>query len=529
MAHRIAPTTLRTLSIGAAFAAALGLAACGDDGGGGGDGGGGTDTGVNDTGGGGTDGGGTDGGGTDTGGTVTPPAESLYVVFTREATSDSPTLPQYTQLMVTDESCQFAQPGPGGTCDDDGECEAFEVMPRSESEPLCNYGCMFTPAMDWLVFFDPDETSTLRKAPVGADMQLSGDSEVIATDVRDFSVGDGRIMIRSNNEVVIHDLASGQDTAAGEIQGSGGVYITPDGSRAFIRRVTSLQAMDVVEVPVGGGNETVIHTFEDGGPENAAGSLLRGAEPLAVSPDGTRLAALVSMRYESNICTSNVDCVEEGFQCPVGQQAGRCYQHQLGLNIINLDAADRLGGTCLSDGECGDDHFCDLSAPDRDGNGQCQPSRFVMGPAGQNVCSRISLSEYDDYRPRLSWRGDREVVALLTNSCAGQANGLTVTDVVGVNIDSGIIDRVVENPGLGHGQCYDDVEQCYDIGECVVEISQMAMSPGGSTVGMVADSYTSQNSNELWLVDAFGRDDRIILTKSIDFDVLSVSLYSRAE
>ncbi len=511
------PPYLRRVCGLVALGGLVAVPACSSD-----SGGGGTDTGVADT----TVDTGGDGGGPDAGADIIdepPPREDLYVAYTRETLVPRPGDADYVQLLIATDECraQAADLCSAGTC------EVTEVMPRTPSEPLCNNGCILTPSMDWIVFFDPDEGRTLRKAPLGDDFQLSADSSIISPDVNHLSVGDGVVAYRTGNVLRVHRLETGDEVTLADPIAATGFYVAPDGSSVFLNRVTSLQSMSVSQVDPVSGNETVLYEFQDGGPRDAAGSLLRGNEPLALSPDGTRLAVLTTFRTQSNSCTSNADCTEPGFQCPSGTAGGRCFQHQQALHIINLDAAQFLDDECTSDSACGADHFCDLSAPDSDGNGRCMPGRVVVGPTGQNVCARISAGEYDQSGPVLSWRSSRAVVALLENSCLGEGTGIDVTDIVSIDVDSGIITPITQNPGLPHGGCYDDTEQCYEVEDCTVGIDQIAVSPGGSRIYFVADAYASRETTELWTIDALGDDGKEVLTRSINHDVITVSVHAR--
>lgn len=480
------------------------------------DAGGGTDT-TPDTGGG-------DGGSGDTGSdTSEPPVrENLVMFYQREAVVSDPALPDYTQLFVADGTCRAQA---ADLCDP-GTCTATEVMPRNASEPLCNNGCFVTPDMGWLLFFDPSEGRTLRKAPLGADHQLTADSSIVATDVADFSYGDGIVALRSGNALAIHRLDDGTTVELAEATTPTGFYVAPDGSQIFLKRVTSLMSMSIASVDPATGTETVLYEFQDGGPRDSAGSLLRGSEPVALSPDGTRLAVLTTFRNQSNSCTSNADCTEDGFQCPAGASGGRCFMHQQSLHIVNLGSASLLGTECSSDSACGPDHFCDVSAPDDAGMGECMPGRILIGPTGQNVCARISAGEYDLSLPTMSWRDNNTVLALLKNSCLGEGTGIDVTDVAAIDTVTGQVDAIVENPGVAHGGCYDDVEVCYDAGLCNIQIERIASSPQGSMVGIVGDSYSSSTITGLWIADTAADDPKEVVFRSIEFNVRGVSLHT---
>lgn len=499
--------------------------ACGGDE----DNGGGADAGDMDAA---SDGGGGDGSGSDVGtdtGTPGPNAESVFFLFTREAAVASPSLPDYVQLMVATDECTSESPE---LCSaGDATCELTEVMPPNESEPLCNNGCVPTDDLAWLVFGDPGESRTLRKIAMSVDgdsVSVSGVSEIIATDVSEWDVGGHLLAYVVDGAVTTHDLDSGSENAAGTVSSGDRLHVTPDGAWVYMTRVTSLTAMDLVRVPASGGEPEIVHSFVDGGPPNAAGSLLRGSEPVAFSPDGTRVAVLTNYRNQSNWCVDPSECLEPGFTCPTGDARGRCYAQQLSVQIINLEAYTSLGEACTSDAECGTDHFCDLSAPDNEAMGACLPGRFVLGASGQDRCALLTLGQYDGHASGLAWRSAREVMGLLTNTCNGTP-GTVVTDLVSLDIDQGVATPLIENPGLPFDTqaCIDPDSNCYEAGACVVEFQSFAASPSGETVSLVGDSFRSQNTTELWSFDTSGAEDKNVMTTSSDYGIISVTVHPR--
>ncbi len=500
-------------------------AACGgdEDNGGGADAG---DTGATDIGG--ADGSGADTGGTDTG-TPQPNNESVLFLFAREAAVASPSLPDYVQLMVTTEDCTSESPE---LCTaGEATCAMTEVAPPSESEPLCNNGCEPTDDLSWLVFGDPGEARTLRKIALTVDgdtVSVSGASSIIATDVTEWDVGGHLLAYVTDGNVVTHDLDSGTEAAAGTAGSGDRMHVTPDGEWVYFTNVTSLTAMDLVRVPASGGDPEIVHSFVDGGPPNAAGSLLRGPEPVAFSPDGSRIAVLTNYRNQSNWCVDPSECLEPGFTCPTGDARGRCYAQQLTMQIINVDEFDSLGADCTSDAECGTDHFCDLSAPDNDANGTCMPGRFVLGASGQDRCALLSLGQYDTHSSGISWREPREVMALLNNSCNGTP-GTVITDLVSLDIDQGVTTPLIENPGLAFDTqaCIYDDGNCYEVGACIVEFASFATSPSGQTAALIGDSFRSQNTTELWSFDTSGASDKNVMTTSSDYNIVSVTVHPR--
>jgi hypothetical protein len=489
----------------------LAAVACGDDGDGDGDAS--ADTGGNeDTGNPG------DATGEDT--EVPPPGEQLHVVYTRRETTNLPDIPDRTQLMVTNEECRASNPD---LCDP-GSCDApVEIEPRTESEPLCETTCLVTPALDYVVFIDSESATTLRYAPIGGDFQLTSDSAVITTGLVDFRVGGNIVAYRDDLAVRIFNLEDGTDTEVGDLGASGGFYISDDGSQLFLNRVTSLTAMQISQYDVASGSENVLYQFI-AGEEQGTGSFFSGREPMALSPDGTHLAVLTAGRTSSNLCAEDTDC-SGGYSCLTNAVPARCVRQELVLSVINLEQVDLLGGPCTSDNDCGAGHECDMSAPTEEGDGECMAAQTFLGPSGPQACAQLTSGQYARWRDGFAWRNNNEVMALLFHECSGQ--NIPVTDVVAINWTNDAIDRVIENPGQPHGGCVDSVEQCYDTDRCNIEISQLAVSPSGGTIALIADSYTSTAKNELWMADAYGRLGKEPMTRSIDFEIGSVQLIER--
>ncbi len=472
----------------------------------------GTDTGV-------TDGGATDGGedvAEDTG-PEPPPVESLYIAYVRESTFED--IPP--QLVVVPSDCR---PDNGELCDP-GLCDETVVEPRNESEPLCNNGCLVTTDMSFVVFADPTEPRTLRFAPLGQDFQLSADSEIIATEVRDYQVAGNLVAYRAANELHILDLVSGSDSNVAAFgNDNGGFYLSVDGSKLFINDVVSLTAMETDIIDTATGTSEFLFKFISG-EESGTGSFYSGREPMAVSPDGTRLAVVTNARTSGSQCSTSAECTADGATCLTSANPPRCIVQELTLNIINLDESASLRAACGSDGDCGSDHFCDLTAVDVNGQGECLPGRFVLGPAGPASCADLSLGQYNHIRGGLAWRGDRTLVSVLGQDCI--SGNIDVTDLVALNLDGAAFERVIENPSQDHGQCYDEVETCFDVAECIIEIDDAVSSPTGGTIAFIGDSISSANKSELWIIDAFGRGGKELVTRSIDWDILAVSLHPR--
>lgn len=460
-----------------------------------------------------TDVGGSDGG-ADVDTTPTPDPESLVVAYVREDTGGS----RERQLVITDTDCRA---GLAQLCEP-GLCDEVVVEPRNESEPLCVNSCLVSPSLTHVVFADPSDAQTLRVAPMGSDYQLTADSEIVATDVREYNVGEGAVAYRTQDELFIYDLNAGTSTLVYTMTSEGAFRLSDDGATLFVSEVTSLSEMELTMVDVASGAAVPVFHFISG-QEQGVGSFYSGREPLALSPDGSRLAVVTDALTAGAYCSSNADCSEPGATCLTTAVRPRCVRQELTMNVINMDASDRLRTACTADSECGADHFCDLTALDSDAAGECLPARFLLGPAGPRACETLQLGDYSGTRGGLAWRGDRTVVGVFEQSCV--TGDIDVTDVVALNLDGAAFERIIENPEMNHGGCYDEVEQCIEASECVVEIDQAAVSMSGQTIALVADSPTSASKSELWLTDAFGAEGKVILTTDIFWDILSVSLH----
>lgn len=501
--RRARRTSLRSFLL---VGSALAFAACGDDP----KPGEGADTGT------GMDAG-TDVGGEDASTDATidvPEPESLLVVLTRENTDRSGEV----QLVVTDTECR---PSLAQLCEP-GTCDETVVEPRSASEPLCNVSCRVTPDLSHVVFADPSQASTLRIAPMGSDFQLSEDSTIVATDVAEYFVAEDMVAYRTGNDIHLYTPSTGADSSVYTFASQGAFSLSNDGSKIFVGEVTSLTSMDLTAVDTASGAVLPVFHFI-AGQEQGTGSYYTGREPMSLSPDGTRLAVVTDALTAGSLCSSNADCTEPGSQCLTTAVRPRCVRQELTLNVINLNETDRLRTACASDAECGADHFCDLSVVNEDAKGECLPGRFLLGPSGPRACETLSLGQYASSKGDLAWRGERTVVGVFAQKCI--TGNIDVTDVVALNLDGAAFERIEENPERDHGGCYDDVEACFDAAECAVEIERVTMSPSGQTLALVADSVTSSQKSELWLLDAFGTEGKTIVTSSIFWEVKAATLH----
>ena len=448
-------------------------------------------------------------------GPIRPPVEDLFIAYVRESTfEDTP-----AQLVIVPSDCR---PENLDLCAP-GTCDPVIVAPRNPSEPLCNNGCLVTTDMSFLVFADPDEPRTLRFATLGADFQLSTDSEIIATEVRDYQVAGNIVAYRSNNQLHFRNLDTQADTeVASFANDNGGFYLSVDGSRLFMNDVVSLTAMETDIIDTTSGTPEFLFKFISG-EESGTGSFYSGREPMAMSPDGALLAVVTNARTSGNQCSTSAECSDAGATCLSSGTPPRCVVQELTLNIINLADSALLRTACSSDVDCGSDHFCDLSAINADSQGECLPGRFTLGPAGPAACANIALGQYSHIRGGLSWRGDRTLVAVLGQDCI--TGNIDVTDLVALNLDGAAFERIIENQSQDHGHCYDEVETCFNVEDCVVEIDDAVSSPTGGTIAFVADSISSSAKSELWIIDAFGRGGKELVTRSIDWDILGVSLH----
>ncbi len=462
---------------------------------------------------------------TDAGRDLPPAGEPLLITFTREATSLDGGLPDYVQVMVVDETCR----PPNVELCDPGSCEPIEIAPRNASEPLCNNGCRISSDLSWIVFLDPEEARTLRKAPIGPDYQLTADSSIVATEVADYAVEQRTVAYRVGDDLHVHELDSGADRVVAAFAGAGrgAFHLSGDATRLFVNNVATLTAMDVDVIDLATDNLTRVHHFVSG-EEQGTGSFYSGREPMAVSPDGGHLAVVTNARTSRSLCNSNADCVDPGYTCLSSAAPPRCVRQELTLNLINLSATDRLDLPCSSDAECGDAHLCDLTALDGEGQGRCIPGRFELGPSGPTACQFLAPGQYANIRGELGWRTEESVVALLAQDCT--SGNIPVTDVVALNLFAGAaVERIIENPSQNHGgeSCWDPVEECWSPADCFIEISDMAVSETGNTVALVGDSISSAFKDELWIADGYGRGEMDLMSRSIDWDVLSVQVHPR--
>jgi hypothetical protein len=448
-------------------------------------------------------------------GPVQPPVEDLYIAYVRESTFEE-TPPQ---LVIVPSDCRPPNPD---LCDP-GICDPVIVAPRNPSEPLCNNGCLVTTDMSFVVFADPDEPRTLRYASLGEDFQLATDSEIIATEVRDYQVAGNIVAYRSNNQLHFRDLVTGDDTdVASFANDNGGFYLSVDGAKLFMNDVVSLTAMETDIIDTGSGSQEFLFKFISG-EESGTGSFYSGREPMAISPDGSLLAVVTDARTSGVQCSTSAECTQQGSTCLTSGNPARCVVQELTLNIINIAESALLRTACSSDADCGSDHFCDLTAINSDSQGECLPGRFTLGPAGPVACSNLALGEYSHIRGGLAWRGDRTLIAVLGQDCI--TGNIDVTDLVALNLDGAAFERIIENQSQDHGQCYDAVETCFDVENCVVEIDDAVSSPSGGTIAFVADSISSSAKSELWIIDAYGRGGKELVTRSIDWDIHGVSLH----
>ncbi len=455
---------------------------------------------------------GTDGGVEDTTqDTGPPPGEQLWISYTREASFPAPSLPDYVQLVVVDEDCR------------PDDCDSEIIVEGDDAAFSCDSGCIPSEDLRFVAFFDDATAGTLRAIALDDGFQLEGSSWIVATDVSNFKVAGSTVVYKSGTGLHAYDLASQTDTSLGAMGEVGGFDVSADGSRVFVGDVTSLTSMTINELPVAGGAATEVYHFV-AGMEQGTGSFYSGNEQMALSPDGQFLAVVTDAWTGSNECGSNSDCTQDGEICLLDGSPPRCVRQELVLNIVNLNERALLNGTCSSDADCGEGHLCDTSIP---GSEVCMPGRIVLGPSGPNACDRLEIGQYRGIRPQLRWRSDTEVVALMTQDCI--SGNIDATGIVAFDARTGAASPLVENPGESHGGegCYDDVEARYNDELCNVEINVMEISPTHGTIAFIANSVNARTTDEVWIMDAFGRRAREMMTRSIDFDPINVWVHVR--
>ena len=440
-----------------------------------------------------------------------PPGEQLWISYTREVTYPSPDLPDGIQLVVIDEDCR------PDDCDDpivvEGDDPAFS----------CDRGCAPSGDLGFVVFMDPTTSGTMRAVALDDDFQLDGSSWIISPDVRDFKIAGNTIVYKAGTALHAYDLATQTDTSLGTLGDGAGFDLSASGTSVFVGEVTSLSSMRVSELPITGGELTEIYHFIAGA-EGVTGSFYSGNEQMALSPDGQFLIVATDAYTAANECGSNGDCIEAGQTCLTDGAPSRCVRQELVFNVVNLAEQAKLNEPCTTDAECGEGHLCDLTIPESE---VCMPGRIVAGPAGPRSCDSLALGQYDDLLSHLRWRSDNEIIALMSQDCI--SGNIDAVGLVAFNVLTGESSILVENLGESHGgdECYDTVEHVYNDELCAVDIKNMSISPSHGTLAFVANSVTSRTSDEVWILDAFGRRDREMMTSSIDFNALKVWAHTR--
>ncbi len=496
------------ISICAVLAAALPLSACGGDDDNGGDNDGGVDS----------DSGGNGDGSGDTF-IPNPPGEDLYFSYRREAAVSAPNLPDYTQLIVVDDTCTPTS------------CTETEVMPPAGDPTFsCDTGCAITDDMSYVVYRDT-AAGSLRYAPLGSDFQISGPSTLIVDSVNDWELQANRVAYVSttSTEVSVYDLDAGNETMTMSLGAGGGFSLSGDGEQLFVGRVTSLTSMDLF-AGISGAAEEFVATFVSGA-EGGTGSYYSGNEPRSLSPDGDLLAIVTSGLHSTGACADNGDCDDTEF-CYQDASPARCASQSSVVHIINLAQSTRLGASCSQDADCGDYHVCDIVSGAEDAR-SCIPGFVRLGPTGQNQCQRNSPGEYTDVRA-LDWRGDRQLVLVAADECT-TSGVFEKTEIIAIDVDNELgadptaLERIVSNPDSAHGgaACFDATLGAVVPHQCSVEIFDMALSPSGGTIGYVAHSPESDRITELWSTDAFGRVDEANMTRDIFYEVLTVGVHAR--
>ncbi len=379
----------------------------------------------------------------------------------------------------------------------------------------CQLGCRVSEDLSWFVWIDQaGEDTELRVAPITA-FDYDGvvvdtaSAETVETNPLGFSVQGGTLAWSTQDfEVKAAALpGSGAESlgVVGAADGTqGGFYLAPSGDQVVTWTVT-LSTMTLMMNDLSGGEAAEIYTLESNG-AGGTGSFYGPREKMAMSPDGRYLAVASRGLVDSDPCTSNDECV-----APAACGAtGRCTEQRLTINMLDLSMADKLGGACSSDGECGDAHLCDFGNAEDPSAGVCIPGRLDLGAAGPQKCNAHQPGEFTDLRDTIQWSPDsRSLYFLAVEDCSK----FNVPRAAILRTDAGLSTptAVVENPGADFdpGKCYDFDEEEYTVGspECVLDIAEMSVAPTGATIIFAASSPSSTTGKnfELYSVDAAGR------------------------
>jgi hypothetical protein len=336
----------------------------------------------------------------------------------------------------------------------------------------------------------------------------------VATNVLGVRLGGDMIAYETDEFEVVAGRLPGNNVATVAVVGDaggtqGGFYLKPDGSELITWTVT-LQSMTLSRHILGTGDADLeFYTFESTG-FGGTGSFYTSSERLSWSPNGEFLATVSTALVDTNRCTSNDQCTGADEIC--GNNA-RCTSQRLTINMINMGSADKLGGACTSDADCGEVHSCDFSDPADPNSGRCLPGRLDLGPAGPQRCGSLASGEFTEVRSALAWSPDSESLYVLAAEDCDNFN-VPRTAILRTSPALEAPSVIFENPGVDFspGNCYDDNEQEFVVEDdaCVVEVQEMALSPSGQTIAFAGTAPAAANGSrfELFTIDRKGERDK---------------------
>ena len=408
--------------------------------------------------------------------------------------------------------------------DQDGDDVA--VVTPSESGLNCQLGCFLSPDLENIFFQeDPAGEQRLMMADLDENYQVDISSkQAIATGVTSFQTSGDRLIFMDTERNVflldLNNLSSPPEALGGVISeqtSNGNFFLPPSGDELFMFRC-DLSSMTASSLNLDTKTETSIVTF---GTPGSTGSFYSGNEPMAVSPDGSMLAVLLTGLVNKQPCANYDECSAElGEEC--NQAAGFCQIQMLTLNIVGLNNLGDLGLPCSGEADCDPRHRCDFRDPES-AEGVCMPGVYELGKSLQSSGSCLTARAPDEYNKALrspGWTGDSSRFVFLTK---GYCAGFNIDNTAIISVDPTLqsIDYIQANPGQNFpgDECWDPVEEEIIFEKCVVEAEYMVLSPEGHSVVFTANfPPTRRNDREVWIVPTVPNGEKKQLSDDILYE-----------
>ena len=412
----------------------------------------------------------------DTGnGGIVYPANPVRVVFTRQERYN-PTGQKTQDLYIT----EILDPGRLEEIHRSSNKKA-KVTNLSDGDFSCPVGCPINAGQTHLIYLNTDDTPwTLWAAPiakVGEDwsVEVINNRQVTHGELLGFGwAGPARIHYAissgpgetSGLNIFLQDLGGENNIQVAQNPGNGFYRVDPSGRFMVLLR-TTLDAMSVSVLAISrlAEGEYSIHTF---GGNTGTGSEFSGKEPLAFSPDGTKVAIFTTFRPS-----------------PAEPPEFR-------LSIFDIDP--------------------DLS--------QEQPrmlDNYLLGPGGQGACDRRLEGQHIAAAQNPIWSPDGKAIYFLAEAREGrvpcQTPGMNKkeTDIVRIGLND---DFSVDRDGIVNISSNPRDDNAF-------EMEHLTLTPSGD--GMVVTGVPSNTRNtELYILSSEVTDFRRQLnklTKDISYDV----------